>query len=69
MQSNNKTFSFNKTKSNNYTDTTVLKYQMNWGKQQLTHSVSDAASPVETGGNVPGAEDAADSQADAQTHT
>lgn len=29
-----------------------------------THRVSDAASPVETGDNVPGAEDAADSQAD-----
>lgn len=39
-------------------------------KQQTcwTHSVSDAASRVETGGNVPGAEDAADSHAHKNTH-
>lgn len=36
-------------------------------KRISTHSVSDAASPVEMGGNVPGAKDAADSHTDTNT--
>lgn len=40
-------------------------------QQQMcqTHCVSDAASPVATGGDVPGAEDVADSHADINAHT